>query len=125
MAKLHGLVRIHVRDALVETFTLSTKEIGEHWLAYLNGEESVFGAVCQFSPRSTGKRLHWAEWKEIRKRIFARDGYACTYCGATERLECDHIVPVARGGGHSDENLTTACRSCNASKGSKLIETVQ
>lgn len=62
------------------------------------------------------------EWAVIRARIFERDDYTCTYCGARGvRLECDHIVPVARGGGHEDDNLTTACQPCNRAKRDKLI----
>lgn len=62
-------------------------------------------------------------WRSIRERIFKRDGYSCQYCGATgARLECDHVVPVARGGGHGDENLVTACFECNRSKRDKLPE---
>lgn len=61
-------------------------------------------------------------WRVIRERIFKRDGYSCRYCGATGvRLECDHVVPVIRGGGHNDENLATACFDCNRSKRDKLL----
>lgn len=62
------------------------------------------------------------EWVQIRARIFERDDYTCQYCESRGgRLECDHIVPVARGGGHDDENLTTACFRCNRSKRDKLV----
>lgn len=58
-----------------------------------------------------------------RALVFERDGYACTYCGdMADQLEVDHVVPVARGGRNSFENLVCACRACNRSKGSKLIE---
>ena len=61
-------------------------------------------------------------WRVIRERIFVRDDYTCQYCSERGgRLECDHIFPVSRGGGHEDENLTTACRECNRSKRDKLI----
>ena len=44
---------------------------------------------------------------------------SCTYCGATDViLEMDHIIPKSKGGDNSPENLTPACRPCNASKGS-------
>ncbi len=53
----------------------------------------------------------------------ARDNYACQYCGEyAKKLECDHVIPVAHGGGHSLENLKTACFKCNRSKRDKLIE---
>jgi len=32
-------------------------------------------------------------------------------------LECDHILPLAKGGSTSMENLQTLCRSCNRKKG--------
>ena len=54
--------------------------------------------------------------------IFTRDDYTCQYCGVRgTKLECDHKHPVARGGSHDDENLVTACRTCNRSKRDKLI----
>ena len=63
-----------------------------------------------------------SDWSEIRMRIFARDDFTCAYCGVRgERMECDHIVPVSRGGSHDDENLTTACKPCNQSKRDKLL----
>ena len=63
-----------------------------------------------------------SEWSEIRMRIFTRDDFTCAYCGVRgERMECDHIVPIARGGSHDDENLTTACKPCNQSKRDKLL----
>jgi 5-methylcytosine-specific restriction endonuclease McrA len=61
-------------------------------------------------------------WAKIRARIFARDNYTCQYCGAHGvTLECDHIVPVARGGSHDDDNLNTACFQCNRSKRDKTL----
>lgn len=61
-------------------------------------------------------------WKAIRERIFKRDNYTCKYCGDRGvKLECDHITPVALGGHHDDDNLATACFSCNRSKRAKLV----
>lgn len=61
-------------------------------------------------------------WKALRSVVFKRDGYACQYCGdKTQKLECDHIIPVTRGGSNDLTNLTTACKTCNGSKGNKLV----
>jgi hypothetical protein len=49
--------------------------------------------------------------------VFARDNYACRYCGSTNDLSIDHVVPRAQGGGDGAENLAVACRSCNCRKG--------
>jgi 5-methylcytosine-specific restriction endonuclease McrA len=57
-----------------------------------------------------------------REEIFARDGYRCVYCGGEFRageLSLDHVQPRMRGGDHSAGNLVTACRACNALKGSR------
>ncbi len=52
-----------------------------------------------------------------RREVFARDRHTCQYCGARKaELTLDHVVPRARGGGHSWENLVSACRACNHRK---------
>lgn len=61
------------------------------------------------------------EWLSLRARVFARDGHCCVYCGSTERLACDHIHPLSRGGASVLENLTTACTACNSAKGAKTL----
>lgn len=61
-------------------------------------------------------------WRKLRQEIFERDGNECQYCGSFDDLTCDHIVPLIRGGTNDHDNLTTACRSCNSSKGDKLVE---
>lgn len=61
------------------------------------------------------------EWDEIRCDIFKRDDFTCQYCGSRGRLECDHVIPVSKGGKTKPQNLVTACFSCNRSKGSKLL----
>jgi 5-methylcytosine-specific restriction endonuclease McrA len=57
-----------------------------------------------------------------RANIYARDNYACQYCGdkfATSELTFDHVVPVAQGGRKDWENIVTACISCNREKGGR------
>jgi len=62
------------------------------------------------------------EWGRLRSQVFARDDYTCVYCGTRgTRLECDHVVPVSRGGENEIENLATACFSCNRKKRAKLV----
>jgi hypothetical protein len=53
--------------------------------------------------------------------IRIRDEGPCVYCGQSA-TEVDHIRPLARHGGwEHTSNLVPACRSCNASKGDKLL----
>lgn len=54
--------------------------------------------------------------------VFERDEYKCVYCGSTETLEIDHVIPVCQGGTNDIENLVTACRHCNRSKSGRTPE---
>ena len=55
-----------------------------------------------------------------RREIFARDSHMCQYCGRQGGdMTLDHVVPRHRGGGHTWENLVTACKSCNHRKGGR------
>jgi len=61
--------------------------------------------------------LDYYNVRENRMKVFDRDSYRCTYCGAKlTRFSAtlDHIQPVSRGGGNSFDNLTTACLHCNS-----------
>jgi len=58
-----------------------------------------------------------------RFNVFLRDGFTCQYCDykrAAPELTFDHVIPRARGGRTSWENVVTACGACNLRKGSKL-----
>lgn len=53
--------------------------------------------------------------------VFRRDGFTCIYCSSAENLTLDHIVPFSLGGSDGIENLACCCRTCNSSKGAKLL----
>lgn len=71
--------------------------------------------VCGFAPgQNTGVKD-----KELRQLVLEADHFQCVYCGATDRLVVDHIVPHAHGGEKVFENLLTACHSCNSRRNTK------
>jgi len=58
-----------------------------------------------------------------RKNILRRDGHRCQYCGRHDApLTVDHIVPKAKLGEDTWENLVTACVLCNNRKGNRTLE---
>jgi 5-methylcytosine-specific restriction endonuclease McrA len=60
--------------------------------------------------------------KLTRREVFIRDSYTCQYCGRhAGDLTIDHVVPKSRGGGHSWDNLVSACKPCNHRKGGKSL----
>ncbi|MEM1302484.1 MAG: HNH endonuclease [Pseudomonadota bacterium] len=56
-----------------------------------------------------------------RFNLFLRDEFSCQYCGAKGDLTFDHVVPRARGGVTSWENVVAACSRCNLKKGSRSL----
>jgi hypothetical protein len=68
-------------------------------------------------PRQRGRHVPAA----IRRAVFERDKGRCTYadgsgrrCAETHLLEVHHLKPFARGGEHTEQNLTLRCRAHNA-----------
>lgn len=57
-----------------------------------------------------------------RFNLFLRDEFCCQYCGARRELTFDHVVPRARGGVTSWENIVAACVPCNLRKGSQSVK---
>jgi HNH endonuclease len=80
-------------------------------------------SITEIFPLPSVIRLHryvYLPYKGVmlnRQNIFRRDSGRCQYCGSTENLTLDHVIPKSRGGRTSWDNLTTACRKCNALKG--------
>jgi hypothetical protein len=57
---------------------------------------------------------------EVRRAVWDRDGGACAFvaasgkrCGSTRRLELHHLVPHARGGASTIDNLSLRCSTHN------------
>jgi HNH endonuclease len=58
-------------------------------------------------------------------RVFERDSYRCQLCKRQtsgkwpdpRSPSLDHIIPMARGGHHTIDNLQCACLRCNVTKG--------
>lgn len=48
-------------------------------------------------------------------------GGVCCYCQRQRTLELEHIRPITKGGPHQMSNLSVACKSCNSSKGNRLL----
>jgi len=65
-----------------------------------------------------GGHITAKEWNEL---LFEAD-YKCQKCGNKNDLTFDHIIPVLLGGRSEKENAQVLCRSCNSSKGTKIID---
>jgi 5-methylcytosine-specific restriction endonuclease McrA len=75
---------------------------------------------------------YWYSRPAYIRATFIRDNFTCLQCGFHQmredkpwlpdmsNLECDHIIPLARGGETEMSNLQTLCRDCNRKKGISL-----
>lgn len=78
-------------------------------------------AVVRLLHRITGKKR---AVKFSRINVATRDGFRCQYCGdkhELRKLTYDHVVPRAKGGRTSWENIVMACYGCNAKKGAQSV----
>jgi len=63
------------------------------------------------------------------RKILERDDYCCQYCGLDGRasfdnalaMRVDFVIPRARKGKKSPDNLVACCTPCNTIKGTKVF----
>jgi 5-methylcytosine-specific restriction endonuclease McrA len=81
------------------------------------------------------RALHWSlrrarlvgtKTEPVRRgEIIARDNRTCYLCQATDLLDADihldHVIPLARGGTHTYDNIRVACAPCNYWKSDRLL----
>ena len=69
------------------------------------------------------RRRHARIEQVSRLRVMKRDTSTCYMCGRKlgySEMVLDHVIPLSRGGSHSEDNLKVACVTCNLRKGPKL-----
>lgn len=89
---------------LVEVEVLSKCENGK-----------LYKAIVRKCTRTVEQGVSW--------RVFKRDGYACRYCGNDDvPLTVDHLVLWEEGGPSIEENLASACKRCNKTRGNFQYE---
>lgn len=59
----------------------------------------------------------WTQWRPILDFY----GKRCAYCGTSDDIEIDHVIPVTSGGLHEPGNVVPACLPCNRDKGNQLL----
>jgi len=52
----------------------------------------------------------------VKKAVWKRDEGKCVICGSELELEYDHIIPVAKGGASTIQNIQILCKKCNRKK---------
>jgi hypothetical protein len=77
--------------------------------------------------RGLGSKYQGSKWlrRERRLALYLRDGLACVYCGLGiedgAMLTLDHLIPHSQGGTNANDNLITACRTCNSARADRPL----
>ena len=114
------LALCHVNRAFLLIFNAKAELVSE-------SKSQVLRSISQSYPYPSVIKLNRyvsLPYKSVilnRHNIFKRDQNKCQYCGQIQDLTLDHLIPRSRGGKSIWTNLVTACLSCNAKKGDKLI----
>lgn len=99
---------------------------------YRRDKQSYVQRALRWARANPAKASAYTRVKSYRRRMAAPDAEArayipllmsdpCSYCGSTEEIVIDHIHPISKGGQSTVENLTAACRRCNAAKTDKSL----
>jgi len=56
----------------------------------------------------------------VKLSVWRRDSGKCVECGSNEKLEYDHIIPVAKGGSNTERNIQLLCEKCNRKKSANI-----
>lgn len=80
-------------------------------------DKDIWDAICRVERGRVSNKMRFS--------IMERDGWRCKYCGKIDtgnNLEIDHIIPIAKGGKSTYDNLQTLCHDCNVRKGDTIIK---
>lgn len=109
------------QDAIVKFFLGKVEIVEEYDDRFIRSTNVIFKmpAVVRLINkfRKTKEKIRYSK-----QNVFARDKWTCQYCKKTlpaNQLTVDHVIPRCQGGVTCWENVTTACKDCNAHKGNK------
>ena len=95
-----------------QTFLHQTDKV-EIIATVVDAHGKVGKAIVRKVERQISQRVSWA--------VFRRDHYRCRYCGTNDvPLSVDHLVLWEEGGPSTEENLVSACKKCNRTRGNTV-----
>jgi lipoate synthase len=81
-------------------------------LEYAHEEQRIKAHLYRARKAGTPATLTLGQWVKTIKRYHD----LCAYCTTQPYEVLEHYIPIAAGGGTTQENCVPACRSCNISK---------
>ena len=106
-----------VEDMNLANWLKLTKQLDEQEVEILLKDETgkLLKGIVRKTERQIEQRVSWA--------VYKRDHYRCCYCGRDGvPLTVDHLVLWEDGGPSIEDNLLSACRKCNKTRGNQQYD---
>lgn len=94
------------------------RQQSREWFAKNPEKRAIYEQNRRAKKRASGGKLS----PDLKHRLFSAQKGFCACCRvsfAIEDLHLDHVMPLAKGGSHADENMQLLCQPCNQSKHAK------
>lgn len=86
---------------------------------HVNAKSREYEHIRRARLESVGGSFSDSEWKSLLELY----GNRCLCCGRIDVPLCaDHVVPIAKGGTNTIDNIQPLCRSCNSRKHTKVVD---
>lgn len=92
----------------------------DQWRRMIDDEAEQRGLILIPPDESEEDRSNRSISVTVRREVWRRDQGRCVICGSQERLEFDHVIPVAMGGSNTVRNIQLLCERCNREKAATL-----
>jgi len=120
----HRTILIPFPDEPVDESTEVLEMGREDWEKFLRQTDTMETEILQ---RASDGKITKAIVRKCQRQIdqkvawtcYERDEYKCRYCGAKLPLTVDHLVRWEEGGPTTVDNLLSACKKCNRTRGDK------
>ncbi|SMC40502.1 HNH endonuclease [Papillibacter cinnamivorans] len=82
------------------------------------GRKNEWALRMSFLNKLKGGEIVWST--SVREWLLEMENpNVCIYCGSSETLTTEHILPRSRGGEDVTDNVVRVCKACNSGKGAK------
>jgi len=96
-------------------FPEESKNVTKRYLRTHPDKKTQFSETRRARQRSAKGSITATEWQELKQSY----RHSCLRCGQQEpviALTMDHVIPLARGGSHTIDNIQPLCARCNSTK---------
>lgn len=113
-------LKFRTRNLARDRVDLRIKEYQHH---YRNSEEGKLRRRISNSKRRATKVTTASETIDTHiESLLLTPNQKCPYCQEMNKLSIDHIIPLSKGGTHTEDNIELVCLPCNLRKGNKTKE---